>query len=162
MINTAQNAVNGENVIEVIVTNNAGVQSESKIQKVYIDTTAPDITNFEVTRVGGKALDKILNFLTFGIFFNDQVEVTVTAADSNATSGVKTITLFAGEKVFETKKVENDKVTFVIPTDAITDETKHFDAVISAKATDNTGNTTQTTVEPNTENSNVKDSGLMI
>ena len=162
VINTAQNAVNGENVIEVIVTNNAGVQSESKIQKVYIDTTAPDITNFEVTRVGGKALDKILNFLTFGIFFNDQVEVTVTAADSNATSGVKTITLFAGEKVFETKKVENDKVTFVIPTDAITDETKHFDAVISAKATDNTGNTTQTTVEPNTENSNVKDSGLMI
>lgn len=162
VINTAQNAVDGENVIEVIVTNNAGVQSETKIQKVYIDTTAPDITNFEVTRVGGKALDKILNFLTFGIFFNDQVEVTVTAADSNATSGVKTVTLFAGEKVFETKNVENDKVTFVIPTDAITDETKHFDAVISAKATDNTGNTTQTAVEPNTENSNVKDSGLMI
>lgn len=162
VINTAQNAVDGENVIEVIVTNNAGVQSETKIQKVYIDTTAPDIANFEVTRVGGKALDKILNFLTFGIFFNDQVEVTVTASDSNATSGVKTITFFAGEKVFETKKVENDKVTFVIPTDAITDETKHFDAVISAKATDNTGNTTQIAVEPNTENSNVKDSGLMI
>ena len=162
VINTAQNAVDGENEIEVIVTNNAGVQSETKIQKVYIDTTAPDITKFEVTRVGGKALDKILNFLTFGIFFNDQVEVTVTAADSNATSGVKTITLFAGEKVFETKNVENDKVTFVIPTDAITDETKHFDAVVSAKATDNTGNTTQTAVEPNTENSNVKDSGLMI
>lgn len=162
VINTSQNAADGENVIEVTVTNNAGVQSETQIQKVYIDTTAPDITNFEVTRVGGKALDKILNFLTFGIFFNDQVEVTVTAADSNATSGVKTITLFAGEKVFETKNVENDKATFVIPTDAITDETKHFDAVISAKATDNTGNTTQTAVEPNTENSNVKDSGLMI
>ena len=162
VINTSQNAADGENVIEVTVTNNAGVQSETQIQKVYIDTTAPDITNFEVTRVGGKALDKILNFLTFGTFFNDQVEVTVTAADSNATSGVKTITLFAGEKVFETKNVENDKATFVIPTDAITDETKHFDAVISAKATDNTGNTTQTAVEPNTENSNVKDSGLMI
>ena len=162
VINTSQNAADGENVIEVTVTNNAGVQSETQIQKDYIDTTAPDITNFEVTRVGGKALDKILNFLTFGIFFNDQVEVTVTAADSNATSGVKTITLFAGEKVFETKNVENDKATFVIPTDAITDETKHFDAVISAKATDNTGNTTQTAVEPNTENSNVKDSGLMI
>lgn len=162
VINTSQNAADGENVIEVTVTNNAGVRSETQIQKVYIDTTAPDISNFEVTRVGGKALDKILNFLTFGIFFNDQVEVTVTAADSNATSGVKTITLFAGEKVFETKNVENDKATFVIPTDAITDETKHFDAVISAKAIDNTGNTTQTAVEPNTENSNVKDSGLMI
>lgn len=162
VINTSQNAADGENVIEVTVTNNAGVRSETQIQKVYIDTTAPDITNFEVTRVGGKALDKILNFLTFGIFFNDQVEVTVTAADSNATSGVKTITLFAGEKVFETKNVENDKATFVIPTDVITDETKHFDAVISAKAIDNTGNTTQTAVEPNTENSNVKDSGLMI
>lgn len=162
VINTSQNAVDGENVIKVTVTNNAGVQSETKIQKVYIDTTAPDITTFEVTRVGGKALDKILNFLTFGIFFNDQVEVTVTAADSNATSGVKTITLFAGEKAFETKNVENDKATFVIPTDAITDETKYFDAVISAKATDNTGNTTQTAVEPNTENSNVKNSGLMI
>lgn len=162
VINTAQNAVDGENVIEVIVTNNAGVQSDTKIQKVYIDTTAPDITNFEVTRVHDQALDKTLNFLTFGIFCNDQVEVTVTAADSNATSGVKTITLFAGEKVFETKNVENDKVTFVIPTDDITDETKHFDAVISAKATDYTNNTTPTAVEPNTGNSNVKDSGLMI
>lgn len=162
VINTAQNAVDGENVIEVIVTNNAGVQSDTKIQKVYIDTTAPDITNFEVTRVHDQALDKTLNFLTFGIFCNDQVEVTVTAADSNATSGVKTITLFAGGKVFETKNVENDKVTFVIPTDDITDETKHFDAVISAKATDYTNNTTPTAVEPNTGNSNVKDSGLMI
>lgn len=162
VINTSQYPVDGENVIEVIVTNNAGVQSEAKIQRVYIDTTAPDITNFEVTRVGGKALDKILNFLTFGIFFNDQVEVKVTAADSNASSGVKTITLFAGEKVFETKNVENNIATFVIPTDAVTDGTKHFDAVISAKATDNTGNTTQTAVEPNTKNSNVKDSGLMI
>lgn len=162
VINTAQNAVDGENVIEVIVTNNAGVQSDTKIQKVYIDTTAPDITNFEVTRVHDQALDKTLNFLTFGIFCNDQVEVTVTAADSNATSGVKTITLFAGGKVFETKNVENDKATFVIPTDDITDETKHFDAVISAKATDYTNNTTPTAVEPNTGNSNVKDSGLMI
>lgn len=155
VINTSQNAEDGENVIEVTVTNNAGVQSETKIQKVYIDTTAPDITNFEVTRVGGDALDKILNFLTFGIFFNEQVEVTVTAADSNATSGVKTITLFAGEEVFETKNVENDKAKFVIPTDAVTDETKYFDAVVSAKATDNTGNTTQNAVKP-------KDSGLMI
>lgn len=106
VINTAQNAVDGENVIEVIVTNNAGVQSDTKIQKVYIDTTAPDITNFEVTRVHDQALDKTLNFLTFGIFCNDQVEVTVTAADSNATSGVKTITLFAGGKVFETKMLK--------------------------------------------------------
>lgn len=162
VINTSQNAADGENVIEVTVTNNAGVRSETQIQKVYIDTTAPDITNFEVTRVHDQALDKTLNFLTFGIFCNDQVEVTVTAADSNATSGVKTITLFAGGKVFETKNVENDKVTFVIPTDDITDETKHFDAVISAKATDYTNNTTPTAVEPNTGNSNVKDSGLMI
>ena len=146
VINTAQNAVDGENVIEVIVTNNAGVQSETKIQKVYIDTTAPDITNFEVTRVGGKALDKILNFLTFGIFFNDQVEVTVTAADSNATAGVKSITYYT----VDIDSGKSEEITELVNKDNCIDFTikANFKGQIYAKATDNVLNVASDFVNP--------------
>lgn len=71
---------------------------------VYIDTTLPEITKFEITGVNNTALDKVLNFLTFGIFFNEKLEITVTAADDNASSGIKTIMLYGDEEVLETKK----------------------------------------------------------
>lgn len=162
VINTSQNAVDGENVIEVVVTNNSGIESTKAIQKVYIDTTNPDISKFEIAHTGDTPLDKVLNFLTFGMFFDDKVEVTVTASDSKASSGVKTITLYVDGVAFETKKAVNDKATFVIPVEAITDNTMHFDKVISAKAVDFVGYETVNFVEPNTSNSDVQNSGLMI
>lgn len=162
VINTSQNALDGENVIEVVVTNNSGVESVKAVQKVYIDTTKPDISKFEIAHTGDTPLDKVLNFLTFGMFFDDKVEVTVTASDSNATSGVNTITLYVDGTAFETKTVTDDKATFVIPVEAITDNTMHFDKVISAKAVDFVGYETANFIEPNTSNSDIQNSGLMI
>ena len=162
VINTSQNALDGENVIEVVVTNNSGIESVKAVQKVYIDTTKPDISKFEIAHTGDTPLDKVLNFLTFGMFFDDKVEVTVTASDSNATSGVSTITLYVDGTAFETKTVTDDKATFVIPVEAITDNTMHFDKVISAKAVDFVGYETANFIEPNTSNSDIQNSGLMI
>ena len=162
VINTSQNALDGENVIEVVVTNNSGIESVKAVQKVYIDTTNPDITAFDITREGNTPLDKVLNFLTFGVFFNDKVEVTVTAKDTKATSGVKAITLYVDGVAFETKEAVSDKAMFVIPVEDITDNTMHFDKVLSAKAIDFVGYETTTFVEPNTDNSDIQNSGLMI
>ena len=161
VINTSQNPVDGENVLEVVVKNNAGSE-ETFTQKVYIDTTAPDIEKFEIKDVGGNMLNKILNFLTFGIFFNVRVEVTVTAKDINASSGISSITLFVDGEEFDTKNAVDSKCTFTIPAEEITDSVKQFDKVLSAKAKDNTKWETETTVEPNTENSDIANSRLMI
>lgn len=162
-INTSQNPVDGENTIEVSVINNAGMKSETATQKVYIDTKKPQVSNFEIKKVHGDVVSKVINFLTFGIFCNDQVEITVTATDEAATSGIKEITLYADSEKIATVPVDSDgKSTFVIPTDEIVGENKVLDKVISATATDNVGNVTADKVSPNTKNSNAKSSGLMI
>lgn len=161
-INTSQNPVDGENTIEVSVTNNAGI-TETKTQKVYIDTKKPQVSNFEIEKEHGDVVSKVINFLTFGIFCNDQVKITVTATDEAATSGIKEITLYADSEEIATVPVNSDgKSTFVIPTDEIVGENKVFDKVLSATATDNVGNVTADKVSPNSKNSNAKSSGLMI
>lgn len=166
IINTSENPNDGENEITVDVVNvnnNSSDNGDSTSKTVYIDTTKPDITNFEITRVGGTALDKILNFLTFGVFFNDKVEVTVTAQDDNASSGISTITLYAKGKEHVTQNVDKDnKTTFIVPTETITDETFRFNTVLSAIATDNVNNNTLNAVEPTTVNSDIANSKLMI
>ena len=162
-INTSQNPVDGENTIEVSVINNAGMKSETATQKVYIDTKKPQVSNFEIKKVHGDVVSKVINFLTFGIFCNDQVEITVTATDEAATSGIKEITLYADSEKIATVPVNSDgKSTFVIPTDEIVGENKVFDKVISATATDNVGNVTERKVQPTEVNSNIKSSSLMI
>lgn len=162
VINTSQNPVDGENIIEVTVTNNA--QNESTLKQfVYIDKTKPTVSGFEIKKVNDSVAAKVINFLTFGIFCNDQVEITVTATDDNASSGLKEITLYGGEDVIATVPVDSDgKSIFVIPTDEIVGENKVFDKVISATATDNVGNVTEK-VLPGTVNTEVvKSSNLMI
>lgn len=162
-INTSQNPVDGENTIEVSVINNAGMKSETATQKVYIDTKKPQVSNFEIKKEHGDVVSKVINFLTFGIFCNDQVEITVTATDEAATSGIKEITLYADSEKITTVPVNSDgRSTFVIPTDEIVGENKVFDKVTSATATDNVGNVTEHKVQPTEVNSNIKSSNLMI
>lgn len=165
-INTSENPIDGKNeiTVEVVnVNNNSSDNGDSTSKMVYIDTTKPDVTNFEITRVGGTPLEKIINFLTFGMFFNDKVEVTVTAQDDNASGGINTITLYADGTALETKVVDNEnKAKFTVSTEDITDETVHFNKVLSAIATDNVGNNTDAAVEPTTVNSDIVNSKLMI
>lgn len=165
-INTSENPIDGKNeiTVEVVnVNNNSSDNGDSTSKMVYIDTTKPQISNFNIKKVHDDAVSKVINFLTFGIFCNDQVEITVTATDEAATSGIKEITLYADDDKIDTVAVDsNGKSKFVIPTDVVTENSKIFDRVISATATDNVGNVTAEKVSPNTDNSNVKSSGLMI
>ena len=60
-----------------------------------IDKTNPHDVKFEFKPVNDGKLAKFINKLTFGLFFNESIEVIVTASDeSTASSGIKSIQLF--------------------------------------------------------------------
>ena len=60
--------------------NNSGVLS-TKTYVVYGDITPPEVENFSFSRSETEN-DKLLSFLTFGIYSNNKIKVTVTAKDS--------------------------------------------------------------------------------
>lgn len=156
VINTSQNPREGENVLEVVVTNNAGVKSDKTVQKVYIDTTSPTKKNgVDVTfkdKYDSPAA-KVIHFLSFGSFCNEAVEIKVTADDEALTngspnSGIKSIQLF---KSGTSEEVTLDKGK----TDTFTVELG-FEGTFTVLITDNVGNTLgeQLITE---KNSNMKD-----
>ena len=161
-VSTSQNALDGKNTIEVVVTSVAGQKSVVYSDEVYIDTTDANIIGYEFTTINDTPLDKVLNFLTFGIFANEKVQITVTAEDvfdveGTETAGVRDITLYLNSVAYGTEKVdENNKAVFVVTVEKLA-ECPNYSADISAVATDWVNNTTVTPVIPTTENSNIKD-----
>jgi len=159
-VSTSQNALDGKNTIEVVVTSTAGQKSVVYSDEVYIDTTDANIVGYEITTINDDPLSNVLNFLTFGIFYNKQVKITVTAEDVNASAGVKNITLYLGENDY-TQSVENNKATFTVTASELSANAV-FAADISAIATDFVNNATPNAVIPTEVNSNIKDSSLML
>lgn len=150
----------GENTIRVVVTNNAGVSSEFK-KKIYIDTTKPEINKFEYVRINNDPFSKILNFLSFGNFFNEQVKVNITASDSG--SGLAEMTLTVGEKTYTSTTATNGIYTFTLPVDEALDTKTGkllIAGAVSAKVTDNVGHDLQ--AAPTEKNSNIQSNNLMI
>ncbi len=147
----------GENKVEITVTASTGKEAKAGEVTFYIDQTPAEIVGFEFKRINNDPANKIINFLTFGNFFNEKVAITVTAADAGA--GVKTITLFAGDEEFTQYVVADNKATFTVPVENVS----KYEAAISAIATDNVDNQTETEVLPTTTNSETfESSGLMI
>ena len=170
-INTAMfpsSNANGENTLEVItnnVSNNYNKADKSPEKSyLYIDTTAPTVDTFEFKAKNTNFLSKALNFLTFGIFFNEEIDVTIAASDANASSGLQSITLYSGDSEIETINVENvatdanssDKCTFTL-------KMADYDAnqIISAIATDKVGNASTKTM-PDETNSNIIEADSVI
>ncbi len=119
-IGVEDEAISGRYKITVVATNNAGVSSEPYKYDFSIDNTAPYVTAFKFETVES-AGDKLLSFLTFGIYSNDKIKVTVTAEDpvvDGASSGVKSITLYNGsdeKNKLETYDVDkNNQATFTL------------------------------------------------
>ena len=83
----------------------------------YVDSTAPEITSFEFATVESD-IDKVLSFLTFGIYNNDQVVVTVNAEDKNISSGIKKVSLYNGDTLLNTQEfgeyISNGSATFTL------------------------------------------------
>ncbi|MBR3771607.1 MAG: hypothetical protein IKL07_05005, partial [Clostridium sp.] len=76
----------------------AGNSSTGDIKDAFVlDTTAPILTKDNVTyeRKNAGALAKAINYLTFGYFCNESIEVTITASD--ATSGIQSITYYTSD-----------------------------------------------------------------
>lgn len=175
-VNTDYNPLDGENNIEVIVTNNYGNIETASI-KVYIDTTNPKIVGFEFSEENDGTLSKVFNFLTFGSFFNEKVKVTVIASDKyGATSGISSITLYANGKLMDgspkaATAIDNGiyKAEFILP-EHIVSNAKLLDVSLSAVATDNVTNITGkdkanpygVPVTPAAVSSDIKNNRLMI
>ena len=77
----------GTNTVEVTVVNNSGMSSTKKYE-VYVDTIKPEVSQFEFKTVKSD-VDKILSFLTFGIYNNEKIQVTVSAYDVNNAENAK-------------------------------------------------------------------------
>lgn len=148
---STENIGPGEHTLRIYVTNNAhnelSTQKGNYIEKTfYVDATAPKVTSFKFED-GSDDGDKLLSFLTFGIYHNDKIKVTVTAEDPDkddvgnkiASSGVKSITLYNGENDSDPKSVdvnEDNQATFTV-------DNSNNAYRLFAKSTDNVNNESQ-------------------
>lgn len=148
-------AVEGENVVKIVLTDNAG-NTFTQVHYVYLDYTLPVITAVKMNEVEANAT---LNLLTFGNFFNGKVILTVVATDKDSicNTGVPSATLtytdFSGKKQ-EDRSIENKDVTvegenhiftFELPIEKGEDAKEalaHWKSVLSVSIRDGAGNET--------------------
>lgn len=123
----------GQYTLEYRAYDEAGNRSTTGNITVWLDQTAPAAPQITIHTLEGGLADKILQFLTFRIFFNEQLEVTITASD--LTSGIDTLVWKAGTD--ETEQVSTESsVTFTIPVG--------YEDKVSAVGIDKAGNRSET------------------
>ena len=107
-IGVNKSGISGKYTITVVATNNAGVRCEPYKYDFSIDNTAPEPQTFTIS--GESPKDKILKFLTFGIYSKKEIKVNVTANDENPSSGISSYTLY-DKKDGEYNKLANVTIT---------------------------------------------------
>ena len=107
-IGVSKSGISGKYTITVVATNNAGVRCEPYKYDFSIDNTAPEPQTFTIS--GESPKDKILKFLTFGIYSKKEIKVNVTANDENPSSGISSYT-FYDKKDGEYNKLANVTIT---------------------------------------------------
>lgn len=149
-----------KNEIKVEVVNVCGVSSNAS-NNVYLDTLEPESVKVTFTSVNGSATAKVLNFLSFGLFCNQSVKITVDAADKD--SGVKTIKLY---KISENETIESATIESATTEVALDNGSNNtftidvgFDGTFAYEVIDNVGNTTGR-VLVSTRNSNLNDKNV--
>ena len=149
-INTSQNPVDGENTIEVSVTNNAGNVCDTFTKTVYKDVESPVITGFKFNAEDykeGSETDTTVEVTDYGFYFTKDTSVTISAKDDGPSAGIKSITYYtvdidSGKSEEITEPVNsNGEITFTVKAS--------FKGQIYAKATDNVLNTATDFVNPN-------------
>ena len=90
-IGVSKSGISGKYTITVVATNNAGVSSKEYTYDFSIDNTAPTPKTFTISESNN---EKILKFLSFGIYSKKEIKVDVTANDEDPSSGIKTYTLY--------------------------------------------------------------------
>lgn len=146
---TAEELVNsgylndGENEIILTVQNAVGEKKE-KAYNFRIDKTDPVIEDINIAP-NENTIKKAINALSFGYFFNNTVDVTVSVKDENASSGIKcvkmTYTDTKGKSIEKTAGVNNDGVAvFTLPEEQIKDEKVYLNSKLTFVAYDNVDN----------------------
>ena len=107
-IGVKNEAISGNYTITVVAINNAGVSSKAYTYGFSIDNTAPEPKTFTIS--GESATDKILKFLTFGIYSKNTINVKVAANDADPSSGISSYTLY-DKKDGEYNKLANVTIT---------------------------------------------------
>ena len=141
----------GDNVFYIVAENNSGVEIsgfnevETDARKnFYVDSKNPDVANFKFEK---SVAGQILQFLTFGIFSDNTIYVTITVYDPDATSGINDITLANGDKTVEEKSGLSHKENYITKKFALdpSEGTSDNGLYNSLKATviDNVGHKTQ-------------------
>lgn len=76
---------------------------------LYLDDKAPEIKSFKIEN-GSSDSDKLLSFLTFGIYHNNVIKVTVNAEDEDISSGIKDIVLYDGKMQLRVPLVRSKEI----------------------------------------------------
>lgn len=129
------------------------------------DTLAPNVEKAEFKKTNDSAFAKILNFLTFGNFFNSEWQVEITANDNGTEtdmsgSGVKSYSVYFydadGSVVLSVENQESNIFTFN------NEKLQNFKGTVKVKVTDTVGNITDE-IQLTEDNSNLgKDTSFMI
>lgn len=151
-----------DNVRVAFRTADGNITDIVEIPAFAIDKKEPTVEKFTISEQ--TPLGKVINFLTFGIFANDNITVKVEVKDEGVTSaGIKKTVLFAnGISVGEAISygADNKTATFKVPTETITKNSR-LDVVLTAQVEDNVTNKSAIT-QITTENSDLKNTNLMI
>lgn len=116
--------------------------SDEKTIDVKIDKTKPEITEFAFQKIEPSVVSQVINFLTFGTFYNDAIEVIVSAQDKGISSGLKEITLYSDGVAVETQTVVGSSATFKLTLADFNDNE------ISASVKDIAGNESEGKTKP--------------
>ncbi len=154
----------GSYSVGVEAMDNAGNRSEAA-NTIYIDDSKPTLlegkqaVTFETVNDGTMA--KVLNFLSFGTFFNKKIEVTVKTEDN--ASGIKAIDLTTNND-----KVVPELVDGSFHTDGLTAQAKFtidvdkFEGAFTVKVTDNVNNKGTYLVTKDNSNIAADNSGIVM
>ena len=155
---------NYKGIYSIWAEDEAGNMSDVFIQEINIDKTNPTLADGEsVTFVeqSKNYFSKVLNFLTFGTYFNSEIEVTVKVKDD--ASGVKAILLKSSDEKIKPQLVENSfkqdgltaEAKFIIPANK-------FTASFDVEVTDNVNNTKSYLVSIDNSNIAADNSGIIM
>lgn len=117
-------------------TSASGVQSEEVAVTVKRDSVAPDGS----ITVAENTFKKAINQISFGLFFNKNVDVTITGTD--ATSGVQSVEYLRSESILTEEEVQAAVgwLTYTAPISETAEDAARF--VYYVRVTDNAGHTT--------------------
>ncbi len=138
-VKIAETKYSSENTYTVSakITTVAGNTYETEKYVLHIDTQDPSIEEFTVKKYDSSA-EEILDILTFGIFSNKQMRLSVTVKDGAKDAGISNVKLNCPTPQ-DPIEIDGDKYTFKLP---VEDNASIFSGNISITATDKLGKTT--------------------